>query len=141
MVAWYSVPDRRSVALHIRSRGTGEWVDRWEFGGAILAVEIAGFAVGTLRYLDPAALTLEQGKLVALKVLRDTVATGAEGVGGDVQLATVTAGHSEVIPSRDMRGLHDTLDLWESQAAELLPGVVAVPAASSTPDRGVRPPS
>jgi hypothetical protein len=141
LVAWFSIPDRKPVALHLRSGGTGEWVSRWEFGGTTVAVEIAGFAIGTLRYLDPAELTLEQGKLVALKVLRDTIATGVEEVGGEIQLAVVSNRESQVIPFRDMRGLHDTLDLWESQAAELLPGAIAAPADSSTPDRGVGPPS
>ncbi|MGH2948245.1 MAG: hypothetical protein ACRDPC_18655 [Solirubrobacteraceae bacterium] len=61
-------------------------------------------------------------------------------IGGDVQLAAVRRTGIEVVTGAKLRGLHDALDLWEEQSAELLPGGVAVPAQSATPDRGIRPP-
>ncbi len=39
-----------------------------------------------------------------------------------------------------MRGLYDTVDLWESQCAELLIGATITLQAGSNPDRGMRPP-
>jgi hypothetical protein len=117
------------------------WVDDWEFGGSPLGVERASFAVGAMRYVDPGSLTLEQAKIVALKMLRDTIETGVEGIGGRVQMGVVGESGLEVIEKADMRGLQDTVDLWESQCIELLLGSTASPSGSKTPDRGVRPPN
>jgi hypothetical protein len=104
-------------------------------------VERASFAVGAMRYVDPGSLTLEQAKIVALKMLRDTIEAGVEGIGGHVQMGVVREGGLEVIDKADMRGLQDTVDLWESQCIELLLGTAASPSGSKTPDRGVRPPN
>lgn len=62
------------------------------------------------------------------------------GIGGSVQMGTVQKNRLEIIRAAAMRGLHDTVDLWESQCAELLLGATEPPSASATPDRGVRPP-
>lgn len=144
LVEWWSRQENKSVAkpvaLRLLSGGAGVWVGDWEFGGAPLGVEHASFAVGAMRYVDPGALTLEQAKIVALKVLRDTIETGVEGIGGRVQMGVVCESGLEVIEKADMRGLHDTVDLWESQCIELLLGNTASPSGSETPDHGVRPP-
>jgi hypothetical protein len=141
LVAWWSPSENKPIALHLHSAGASEWVSAWAFGGLTLGVESANFAVGTMRYINSNTLTLEQAKVVTLKVLRDTIETSVEGIGGRVQMATVQKGGVRVIKDQDMRGLHDTVDLWESQCAELLMGSTALPSASATPDRGVRPPS
>src|SRR6201999_837464 len=73
LLAWWPRQAGTPVALHLLSAGAAEWVDGWAFGGMALGAEIASFAVGAMRYLDPAALTLQQAKVVALKVLRDTI--------------------------------------------------------------------
>lgn len=93
-----------------------------------------------MRYIDEGALTLEQARVVALKVLRDTIETSVEGIGGRVQMGTVQRRRVQVVGETDMRGLHDAVDFWERQCAELLVGS-APPSASGTPGRGVRPPS
>lgn len=121
--------------------GAGEWVADWEFGGMPLGVERANFAASAMRFIDPGTLLLEQTKVVALKVLRDTIETSVEGIGGRVQMGTVQKSGVQVMEHTDMRGLHDTVDLWEAQCAELLIGGTAPPSVSDTPDRGVRPPS
>jgi hypothetical protein len=113
---------RKPVALHLLSAGAAEWVDGWAFGGIALGTEIASFAVSTMRYFDPSSLTLEQGRLVALKVLRDTIETSVEGIGGGVQMATLGRRGVGVIEATDMRRLHDAVDLWERRCAELLCG-------------------
>jgi hypothetical protein len=140
LIAWWSRPENKPVALHLLSGGTGVWVSDWEFGGARLGVERANFAVGSMRFVDPGALTLEQAKIVTLKMLRDTIETSVEGIGGRVQMGVVREDGLEVIEKADMRGLQDTVDLWESQCIELLLGSTASPSGSKTPDRGVRPP-
>lgn len=140
LVAWWCRQENKPVALRLLGGGAGEWVSDWEFGGLRLGVERASFAVSTMRYIDPGALTLEQAKIVVLKVLRDTIETSVDGVGGHVQMGTVQESGLEVIEDTDMRGLHDTVDLWEAQCIELLLGSTASPSASKTPDRGVRPP-
>lgn len=89
LLAWWSRRERKPVALHLLSGGAGEWVDGWAFGGIQLGIEIASFAVGSMRHLDPARLSLEQAEVVALKVLRDTIELGVEGIAGNVQLSTV----------------------------------------------------
>ena len=63
-----------------------------------------------------------------------------EGIGGRVQMGTVQERGVELIEPADLRGLHDTVDLWESQCAELLLGTDEPPSASDTVDGGVRPP-
>jgi hypothetical protein len=141
LLAWWPRQARKPVALHLLSAGAAEWVDGWAFGGIALGTEIASFAVSTMRYIDPARLALEQAKVVALKVLRDTIETSVEGIGGDVQMATVERQGVRVIEAADMQGLHDSLDLWETRCAELLRGDGTPPSASETPDRGVMPPS
>jgi hypothetical protein len=140
LVAWWSRQEQKPVALHLLSAGAGEWVSAWDFGGMPLGIERASFAVGAMRYIDPGTLLLEQAKVLALKVLRDTIETSVEGIGGRVQMGTVQAGGVQVIEQADMRGLHDTVDLWEDQCAELLLGSNPPPSASDTPDQGVRPP-
>lgn len=140
LIAWWSRQENKPVALHLLSGGASEWVSAWAFGGLPLGVENATFAVGVMRYIDPGTLTLEQAKIVALKVLRDTIEASVEGIGGRVQMGTVQERGLQVIKDADMRGLHDTVDLWEAQCAELLLGSTAPPSASVTPDRGVRPP-
>jgi hypothetical protein len=120
LLAWWSQPERKAVALHLLSGGAAEWVDGWAFGGVQLGIEIASFAVSTMRYLDPAALALEQSQLVALKVLRDTIETGVEGVAGKVQLGTVASDGVRLVSEVQQRKLEDALDAWEAQCAELL---------------------
>lgn len=88
LVAWWSRHEHKPVALHLLSGGAGEWVSHWEFGGISLGVDRASFAASAMRYIDPSALTLEQAKIVALKVLRDTIETSVEGIGGRVQDCT-----------------------------------------------------
>jgi len=96
--------------------------------------------VGAMRYIDSSMLTLEQAKVVTLKVLRDAIETSVEGIGGRVQMGTVQKSGLQVIDEADIRVLHDTVDLWEAQCAELLLGNTEPPSASNTADRGVRPP-
>jgi hypothetical protein len=137
LIAWWSQADEKPVALHIFSGGAGEWVGAWEFGGTRLGVERASFAIGGMRHLDPATLVLEHAKIVALKVLRDTIETAAEGIGGRVQMGTIQESGPQLVEEADMLGLYDAVDLWESQCAELLTGAALPPSASDTPDRGV----
>jgi hypothetical protein len=122
LLAWWPRQERKPVALHLLSAGAAEWVDGWAFGGIALGTEIASFAVSTMRYIDPEKLTLEQAKVVALKVLRDTIETSVEGIGGGVQIGTVGRAGVSVIGAVEMRRLHDTVDLWEARCAELLRG-------------------
>lgn len=140
LIAWWSRQEDKPVALHLLSGGAGEWVGTWAFGGIQLGIDGASFAVGAMRYIDPAELTLEQAKIVALKVLRDTIETNVDGIGGRVQMGTVRESGVDIVKEADRRGLHDTVDLWEAQCAELLPGATGPPSESATPDRGVRPP-
>lgn len=96
--------------------------------------------MGSMRYIDVVRLTLEQAKVVALKVMRDAIATGVEGIGGEVQMGVVERDGVSTVEDADMQGLLDTLDLWETGCAELLLGGGPPPSASKTPDEGVRPP-
>jgi hypothetical protein len=137
LIAWWSQAEKKPVALHIFSGGAGEWVSAWAFGGARLGVENASFAIGGMRHLNPATLVLGQAKIVALKVLRDTIETSAEGIGGRVQMGILQVSGPRLVEKADMLGLYDAVDLWESQCAELLIGATSPPSSSRTPDRGV----
>lgn len=140
LIAWWSRREGKPVALHLLSGGAAVWVENWAFGGIQLGIDSANFAIGTMRYIDPGELTLEQAKIVVLKVLRDTIETSVDGIGGRVQMGTAQESGVQVVAQAAMRGLHDTVDLWESQCAEILLGTDEPPSASDTPDRGVRPP-
>ncbi|HEY1451740.1 MAG TPA: hypothetical protein VGF47_12375 [Solirubrobacteraceae bacterium] len=120
LLAWWPRRARDPVALHLLSAGAAEWVEGWAFAGLPLATEIASFATSTMRYLDPATLTLEQAQLLALKVLRDTLETGVEGIGGGVQMGAVGRRGVGVIDAAEMAGLHDAVNLWETRCAQLL---------------------
>ncbi|HTZ87091.1 MAG TPA: hypothetical protein VMB05_10525 [Solirubrobacteraceae bacterium] len=120
LLAWWSPREHKPLALHLFSAGAGEWVDRWAFAGVPLGVEIASFAVGTMRYLDPAELSLEQAQVIALKVLRDTIETGVEGIAGAVQIGVLARDHIRLVTETEMQTLERTVDLWESCCAELL---------------------
>jgi hypothetical protein len=122
LLAWWPRDAPQPVALHLFSAGAAEWVDGWAFGGTALGIEIASFAVSTMRYLDPARLTLDQARMIAMKVLRDTIETSVEGIGGDVQMATLRRDGVDLIGATDVRRLHDAVDVWERRCAELLRG-------------------
>jgi hypothetical protein len=122
LLAWWPRSENKPVALHLLSAGAAEWVDGWAFGGVALGTEIASFAVSTMRYIDPTRLTLAQARLVALKVLRDTIEASVEGIGGGVQMGTLERNGVGVIGATDLRRLHDAVDLWETRCAELLQG-------------------
>ncbi len=139
-LAWWSRAENKPLALRLFSGGATEWVDSWAFAGAKIGVENASFAMGALRYLDLGALEIDHAKVVALKVLRDVIATAAEGIGGRVQMGTVQKSGVQRVEEADMRGLDDTVNLWESRCVELLLGATPPPSASATPDRGVGPP-
>jgi hypothetical protein len=132
--------ESKPVALHLLSGGRGVWVETWAFGGLERGIDNASFAVGSMRHIDPTQLSLEQAKIVALKMLRDVIETNVEGIGGTVQLGTIGQSGAHVVSDSERRGLDDTVDLWEAQCAELLTGVGVSPSASAIPDRGVRPP-
>lgn len=125
LLAWWPRDAHQPVALHLFSAGAAEWVDGWAFGGTALGVEIASFAVSTMRYFDPARLTLEQARMIAMKVLRDAIETSVEGIGGGVQMATLGRDGVDLIGATEVRRLHDGVDLWERRCAELLRGSVS----------------
>jgi hypothetical protein len=139
IVAWWSESDKKPVALHIFSNRPGEWVTDWACGGDARPIEIATVVSGALRFVPRDTLTLEQAKVLALKITRDTIHIGVESIGGEVQVGAVSRGGVELLGGTQLKGLHDTLDVWEEQAADLLPGSIPVPGRSSTPDRGLRP--
>lgn len=122
LLAWWPRDTPQPVALHLFSAGAAEWVDGWAFGGTALGIEIASFAVSAMRYFDPVRLTLEQARMIAMKVLRDAIETSVEGVGGDVQMATLGRDGVELIGATEVRRLHDAVDVWERRCAELLRG-------------------
>ncbi|HUA74015.1 MAG TPA: hypothetical protein VL988_04585 [Solirubrobacteraceae bacterium] len=120
LLAWWSRREHKPVALHLLSGGAGEWVDGWAFGGIQFGIEIASFAVGTMRYLEPDRLSLRQAEVVALKVLRDTIEVGVEGIAGSAQLSTIASDGVRRFVGAEMRRLQRAVDLWEARCAELL---------------------
>jgi hypothetical protein len=119
-VAWWAKQENRPVALHMFSGGATEWVSGWAFGGVALGVERASFATSGLGYADPGGVGLEAGKILAVKVIRDTIEATVEGVGGGVQMGVLRERGPRLLNERDLRGLHDAVDLWEARCRELL---------------------
>lgn len=140
LIAWWCEPEDKAVTLHLRAGGRSDWVSDRRCAGDQEPTRIAHVVGQALRFMPPERLTLEQAKLVALKTMRDTLAVGVESIGGEAQLGSVSRSAVEVLTSADLEPLHDTIDVWEERAAELLLGSATVPADSTTPDRGVRPP-
>jgi hypothetical protein len=141
LVCWWSTRDKVGYALQLYSARPGQWVSgTWGFIGDERPQDIAQVVAETIRFVPRESLTLEQAKLLAFKVMRDTIHIGVDSIGGGVQIGSVSAAGTDVIRGEDLEGLDNALDVWEEQAAGLLPGSISVPAQSSTPDRGVRPP-
>lgn len=141
IVAWWSEPDRAPVALQLFSTRKGQWIETWGYVGDSRPQDIAQIASEVVRFVPIASVTLEQAKVLALKVMRDTIHVGVESIGGDVQIGAVTEQGVEIVTGADLRALSDTLNVWEEQAAALLPGAIGVPAQTTTRDRGVRIPT
>lgn len=140
ILAWWSKPDKKPVALHVYSGGRAEFVEGWAFGGVLKGVDGANFVANSLNYVsDPSELTVESAKALLLKVMRDTIESTVDEIGGAVQMGVVEKGHADLVNEAGLRIVTDALGLWESQSAELLVGG-KTPAEGDTPDRGVRPP-
>jgi hypothetical protein len=99
LVAWWARRENRPVALHMLSGGATEWVSGWA---------------------DPGGVGLEAGKVLALKVIRDTIEGTVEGVGGGVQMGVLRESGPRLLNERELRALHDAVDLWEASCRELL---------------------
>jgi hypothetical protein len=142
VLGWYCEAERKPVGLHLPSRGSALWVEQWQYAGNPTAVSTARVVEAAIAYLVTEYLAAEQLSLVALKVLRDCIAAApaSAGIGGDVQLATITASGVRVLAPDDLRAGNDALDVWQERCAELLPGASVRYAAEDTVDRGLRPP-
>ena len=137
LLAWWSVPDEIPVLLHLLSERPGEWVEDWKFAGNQDVTRTARLLSTGLRFFPRSALTLEPAKVLALKVMRDTLEVGHPTIGGEAQLGTVSKIGVRVPAGTDLQAVHDTLDALESQWAEALVGDTQVPADTTTPDAGV----
>jgi hypothetical protein len=69
---------------------------------------------------DAAQRFAQQAKILALKVLRDTIETNVERH-RRCAMGTVLASGVDLVKEADRRGLRHTVDLWEAQWAELSP--------------------
>jgi hypothetical protein len=108
----------------------------------VSAVATARTVEASVGYLEMEGLEAEQLSLVAMKVLRDAIisAPPSAGIGGEVQLATVTGSGVHVLEADEIRAGHDALDVWQERCAELLPGAAGGLADGDEVDRGLRPP-
>jgi len=142
MLAWYYRPERKPVGLHLPSQGSAVWVEQWQYAGSQTAVSTARVAEASVSYLVTEDLGVEQLTLVALKVLRDAIsaAPSAAGIGGPVQLATVTSDGVRVLEAEELRAGNDALDVWQERCAELLPGAMS-PRSVDARDPGLGPPA
>jgi hypothetical protein len=138
LIAWMHAGYPR--VLHVLNEGARTYVEEGYAIGTPGAPELANHGIVGLRYVDFTRRSVAQGKLVALKIMRDAIQVAPAGVGGELQLGIVTAGGVTISKGKQLRADLDTLDLWEEQCADLLPGGPDVPSASDTPDTGVRPP-
>lgn len=120
LVAWWAGREGRPVALHMLGGGACEWVTGWAFGGLTVGVERASFATSGLGYADPGELSLEPAMVLAGKVIRDTIEATADGVGGGVQMGVLRESGTWLLSERDMRAVHDAVDLWEACCRDLL---------------------
>ena len=143
LLGWFSRAESRPVALHLRPLGPFEWVERWHYVGSPSAVAAAATAQACINYIATDNLGPDQLSIVALKVLRDSidVAPPSALVGGDPQLAIVTAGGVRILGDKDLRTKNHALDGWEEQCADLLPGAETRPADVERVDRGLGPPT
>jgi hypothetical protein len=142
LLGWFSKAESNAVALHLMTQGHFEWVERWKFAGSPSGVGAANAAQACVNYISTENLGVEELALVALKVLRDTIAVAPAGalVGDGPQLATISAEGVHILTDTDLRGANDTLDLWEQQSADLLVGSAEVSEEHQQVDRGLGPP-
>jgi hypothetical protein len=143
LLGWFCRAESMPVALHLRMQGSFGWTERWQYAGNQSAIQTANAAQSCLNYIPTENLPAEQLALVALKVLRDSISVAPSSalVGGEPQLATVTADGARILRPKDIRAANHTLDLWEVQSADLLVGGAEVPDDSEQVDRGLEPPT
>jgi 20S proteasome alpha/beta subunit len=138
IIAWWSVPEDAPLALQLFSSGTSQWVEEWDRCGSAEPRRVSRIVSETLAFVPRKTLSVEQAKMLALKIMRDTIHINPGSIAGPPQLGAVTRSGIEIATPQDLEYLTDALGTWEEQAAGLLPGAVPVPAQSKTPDRGVR---
>ena len=142
MLAWYCSAERKPVGIRLPSQGSAVWIEQWEYVGNQSALTIARAVEASIGYVQIDTLVAEQLSLVVLKVLRDSVeiAPPSAGIGGDVQLATITENGVHILDATDRRTANDALDVWQERCAELLPGARTRRPEDEARDRGLRPP-
>jgi hypothetical protein len=142
MLGWFCESEQKPVGLHLPSQGSALWVEHWQYAGSPSAVTTARVVEAAVSYVFTESLGAEQLSMVVLKILRDTVeaAPVSAGIGGDVQLAAITAHEARVLASAELRAANDALDVWQERCAELLPGATGRPVPGAKTDRGLGPP-
>lgn len=130
-----------AVGLWLLNSGQFEWIPEARVMGMDGALRVANHGLNTLRFVGFSERSVEQVKIIGLKVMRDAI-DAVEGLGGDIQIGSVDAdGVTVEGGKRALRGLSETLDVWEERCAELLPGAEDIPSRSDTPDVGLGPPA
>jgi hypothetical protein len=143
LLGWFSSADSSPVGLHLRSQGAFEWVERWQYAGSLGAITAAATAQACVNYIATQDLGADQLSIVALKVLRDSIVVSPPSalVGGDPQLAIITASGVRILGDKDIRAKVDALGGWEQQCEDLLPGAPTSRRDVTRVDRGLGPPT
>jgi proteasome beta subunit len=87
----------------------------------------ADYAMTSIAHLAPAALGLEQAKMVAHKAISDAIEVAAVFLGPPIQMYVVTCEGARAVPRSEIEGgLSDSVDAWKARQRETL-GPLAPP--------------
>ena len=115
--------NQRPRILHVAITGTAEWITEHAFatGNGDL------FAYALLRKVDLTQLSVEEAKLLAVKVIEEAIEVGSYGLGPPIQMLQLTTEGVEEVPEAEIAGLSDIARSVREQEHLLLASAVLPP--------------
>ena len=84
--------------------------------GGIFAVH----AIVSVSHFNVLALTLEQASALAYRTIANAIKTAAYGLGGKVQMCSVTPDKAWCLPDGELKAVADVVDIWNAKEVETL---------------------
>jgi proteasome beta subunit len=139
LAAWQP-PGSRPVVLKAFSHSRSVFIENYDAIGLRQARELANFAMTSMNFVDLRNIGVKQGRVVAYKCLRDVIRVDPQGVGGEVQMASIDSDGARVLDDQDVEAERDAAVVWEAKSRAALGVPEPLPAEGARPERGVRRP-
>jgi len=80
----------------------------------------ATHAMSCVAHYDLSSLSLEKALALGFRTVSDAIRSAASGIGGAVQLLSVSHQGTRCLPKEEVDPIRDLVDLWKQQEAEVL---------------------